>query len=839
MAVFGLIVFCSALAWGQDQKQLTASLKTGPIYPLGRWLPIQIECKNPTNRPISGAVVLPVGSSAGGYEWVLPVQVPARSRLRSEMLVKVLWQVKEGRSGQKSDPLATLFWRSGEGAELARDLIYAVSDASSGLGGTESTGLPGAIVLYVSEQPVSSEIDDPVDLTTLLTRNSSYKFTLMTSTADRLTRRTMTWDAVRVVMIDQSALEWIDPAQQQALLDHVAGGASLVVIPRDSSIQSSWIGPLLPMDLVGERESDRLESREFLPIRLTQTVRHFVGVLRPQSFAVASSQDNTFAAYRQYGLGRIVMTVFPVNALSSSNSQSFAVWSELLGISRNDFHDPQRLIESVSVNGVPDASTKGGLNDLLSRMVGAQAPSWKTAAGISLFYTGIVGVLLFLAGPLRRPAMVLGCVAGGILLATIVVGVSVIRSEDQPLMMASIRVNDLAGRSSVTRETMTFFGPAPTSGVDMKLSPESAVSPVLCTGRQPARIQMFPFEVQSIFSSTGSLASIWEVTSFKHSSSAVRCELRFGAEGTSMRLEGPPNFQLESPRLLIGASVVPLSPIRGGTDFGPIGARNVPGDYSDTAAGVIADEESRLRTEILTTVETRRDPILGLMRRSLEPRLVGFDSQPDSVPKISVPVRTTHQTLLRIPVQIRACDTGEKIRIDPAFVQIRREAAVSLPYRPDAGIWTEASQGGPWLVGLSAPPSIGLIKPDKLRLEVDLRATGYRFVIQRGQVVNGKVQDRPSGEVLMEWNNTDTRKMLQIDLRSEDIDENGWVWLRMTAAPVGESGWGALGSGPGTLPNWQMLRFDATLWGTVVSAPQPIKITWPTETSLSTETKKR
>lgn len=829
-----MIVFWSGLALGQDQKQLITSLKTGPIYPPGRWLAIQVECKNPSLRPMSGQVVLTgEASSGGGYEWVLPVNVPSQSRLRTEMVVKATWQVKRTRSSQKSEPLATLSWRSTQGAELARDFIYAVSDTSSGLGGPEATELPGVIVLHVSDQSVHNESDDPVDLANLLTRNSRYKFTLINGSVDRLSRRSLAWDAVRVVMMDQPSLERMDPAQQQALLDHVASGTSLVVIPRDSSIQASWIGPFLPMDLVGERESDSLESIEFSQIRFPRTVRHFVGMLRSQSKAVVSSPDNTFGAYHQHGLGRIVMTVFPVNALNPNDSQTFAIWSELLGVSRNVFHDPEQLIEAVSTGEVPDNSTRSALKDILPKMVGARAPSWKTASGISLFYTGLVGVLLFLAGPRRRPVVIIGCVAGGIILAGVVVGASVIRSKDQPLMMASIRVNDLADRSSMTRATMTLFGPAPVSGVDLELHPPSAISPVLSNGNQPPRVKMFPFEVQSIPSFVGALASIWEITSFDRLSSAVRGELRFGPEGASVRLEGSETLSLESPRLLMGANVVPLRPIRGGVDSGPIGARNPPGDYSDAAVGVITDEESRLRTEILTTVETRRDPILGRIRRTLEPRLVGFDSRPDSGLEFSVPVQKINQTLIRIPVHIRACDIGQEIRVDPAFVQIRREAAVSLPYRTEAGCWTESSQGGPWLVGLSAPAAVGQLRPDRLRLEVSLRATGYRFIIQRGQVINGKVQDRPTGEVIMEWNNTDTRITRQIDLSPEDIDANGWVWLRMTAIPViEESVFGMLESGPGTLPSWQILRFDTTLWGTVVSSPQPMKTTWPTETSV-------
>jgi hypothetical protein len=820
----GVLLVTASLARAQDERQMTATFKTGAIYTPERWLPTQITLRNPTSNAVNGTVSMTADSSAGPYELTYPVDVPAMAGVRVEMLARVIPPDRPRGKQDKPEPAALLFWRSSDGAELAREPIYAVADSASLGGSSEATGVPGVLVLYVSSDYGSTDVEDPSSLAGVLGRNANFRFTLNAIDPARLSRRSMALDAVRLIVIDQSAIASIDPTQQQALLDHVGSGATLLVVAHDPGVSTTWLGPLLPMDIVGTREAAAMETSEFPTVKYTQVVSQHVSITRPGAVTVASTGENTLAAYREWGFGRIAMVGFPINALDAEDIHSTAIWTAVVGSTRLEFHDPAPTTSELATAG------NTSLVGVMPSMVGAAAPPWKTAAVISLAYTGAVAVALLLIGAKRRPVAIAGCVVGGVGLAGVVLGMSAAKSSDEPLMLARLSVVDMKDTVAKRSDTITFFGNAPTDGVDYTIPDGAAASAIVATGKQPPRVTMFPFGVRGVSSSTGSFASVWEVNSVQRNEQPISASITFGPDGAAIDVVSPTETLL-APRLLFGGSVMPISDLAGGQQRVPVRARNFAGDYSG-GGGMIADEESKIRTDILTRVETRRDPILGLVRRSLEPRLVGFAADDRSGVETSVDVVRRGQTLVRAAVDIKPTPVGSDVRIDPGFVEIRRDAAISLPYRAEADAWSEASQGGPWLVGLAAPRGAGKLDPKQLTLDLDLRATGYQFTIQRGQVSGGQVRESLGGEVVLEWNNADAVKRAAIELSPEDVDANGWVWLRISATPtMSDSLIGSFGGGTGTIPNWRMLRFDATLSGTIVAPPQPVITTWATATA--------
>lgn len=819
-----LMLVLTASAWGAGERQVNASFKTGAIYVPGRWLPTQIRCSNPTDTDVRGYIIASTDSSAGSYELVYPLHVPPNSLVFGEMLTTIAPPKQTRVRSDKPEPATTFFWRSAEGAELAREPVYAVADSAAMGGGSEATGVSGVSVLYVTSDFTRNEADDPSDLPSVIGRDSSYRFTLNAIDPARLSRRTLAFDAVRLIIIDQASLRLIDPTQQQALLDHVKSGATMLVVPTDAGVGQTWIGPLLPLDLVGMRESGVIESREFPPVKFTRVHPHHVAIARPDTTTVVSDPENAWAAYREVGFGRIAMAAFPINAMDRNDPNASAIWTRLVGTSRLAFHDPAALDRSPS-----DSAKDPSLVAVLPSMVGATAPPWKTAAIISLAYTGAVAVVLLVIGAKRRPLAIAGCVAGGVVLAGGVLGMSALKSSDEPLMLARLSVVDVSGDVACRDDLITFFGEAPLAGIDYETPNNAAASAIIATGKRPPRVTMFPFRVAGVSSSMGTFASVWEIKSIESRPQSIRASLAFGPDGAKLNVDSPQPSQVESPRLIFGGSVMPIAPIAPGTQSISVGARNAPGDYSG-GEGVIANEESKLRTEVLMRTESRIDPILGRLRRTLEPRLVGFESDAGPDLKTSVEVTRRGQTLMRTEVVVEPTPIGTEVRVDPGFTHLRRDAAVSLPYRAEGDAWSEASQGGPWMVAIAAPPEIGKLAPKRLSLEIDLRATGYEFTIQRGQVQSGKMSEAPAGEAVLQWSNTDAAKRATIELTPDDIDENGWVWIRIAALPaVTDSLIGSLGGGSGVLPNWRILRFDATLTGTIVAPPQPVIKTWPTE----------
>jgi hypothetical protein len=743
------------------------------------------------------------------------------------MLISLTPPDEAPRPNSKTLPAAEFYWRAADNAELAREPILAHPDSHAIGSRTDPTGIPGVIVMGILAEYPEEDLYDVSSLGAVWAAGTNYTFSKTEGNPHLLTRRSVALDAFRLLVIDQGALSMLDPAQRDALLTHVRGGATLLVVATDESIASTWIGSLLPLDIAGAREASSLTTREFGKVKLRSVAPYQITLARAGAQVVLSDEQTVFAAYREVGFGRIAMTGLPVNAIDPTDPSAGAIWANLIGSSRAAFHDPA-TIDPKPEGGADPAQS--GMASMLPQMVGATAPPWRTAAIIAIFYTGAVAIVLLLIGAARRPIAIVGCVAGAILLAGGVLGLGAASSSDQPLTLARLAIEDVQGQAIRREETITFFGQPRDADIDFGVTDNALPRAIVATGTQPPRVSMYPFRVSGVSASTGNYASVWNIRSQRtDEKSALDARLRFGADGAKLNIRSDRDTPLSAARLLFAGSVLSVSRIETGEQSVAVAPRNPVGDWSE-GGQLIADEQSKLRTDILLRAESRQDPVIGRMRRSLEPRLIAFSDMNDSSVSVDGSMAVRSQTLVRTPVTIEPSEVGSPVRVDPGFTQLRRDMAISLPYRAEAESWADASQGGPWLVAIAAPREIGKIDPKQLTLNLDLRATGFNFTIQRGQVANGIVQENPTAETILKWDNTDGAKDVTIDLTPADVDANGWVWLRITAdtAVVGESLIGSIsGMGnQGALNNWRMLRFDATLSGTVASAPHPIIETW-------------
>ena len=820
-----LAVLCHAgLAMAQYERQINATLQTGPIFPPGRWVPVTFNLRNDAVTPVAGSLSTDVQTPAGTYQLVRKINVPGRSTVRTSMLASFQAPETRAKPSDKALPIATFFWLGDDGTIVGREPIFAIADTGNIANKSEATGLPGVLVVQIFSSTPEGDLDDAFELTSALQVNSTYAFSMCSVAPERVMRRDIAFDACRLVIVDQEGLEQLDPAQREALLAHVNGGATLLVVAKDMGVGGSWIGPLLPMDIVGARESATLETSQFGNLKLRRVAPFNVCIARDGATVVASNAENTLAAYRDVGFGRIAMAAFPVSAIDPADAGNSPLWTQLIGTQRSAFHDPVALADSPEQ---ASSRTDESLVGVLPSMVGATAPPWKTAAIISGIYTGLVALVLLVVGPARRPVAIVACVGCGILLAGGVIGLTALQSSDQPLMLARLGVVDLSGDTAKKREIITFFGQQ-RDNISFTLADNALPRAMLASGAAP-KVGMFPFHVDGVASSTGNYASVWEIRSQSTGNEPLRASVAFGPEGAQLNVDSSRTNELLSPRLLSGGSVFPLSTLPTGKQSIPIAARNPSGDWS-SADTLIAGEESKLRTEILTRVEAHRDPIQGLLRRSMDYKLVGFAGagEPTGLTTTDA-VDIRGQTLVRADVTLEPPAVGTVVRFDPGFTQIRRDFAVSLPYRPEGDTWSEASQGGPWLFAIAPPGGVAKIDPKQLILDLDVRATGYLFTLQRAQCAGGKVRENPAGETVLEWDNATGPKRAVIDLTPSDIDANGWVWIRMTAMPADRSGSLMAGFSEQALSNWRLMRFDATLSGNVTGPPQPTITTWHIE----------
>lgn len=831
VVLFMLLLGSWALAQN-DGPQISTTLVTGPRYPAGRWIPLRMSIRNPTPETISGSVSLSMKTDAGPYELQRGVHVPANARVLSDLVASFPMPPAIKKKGEERRPITEILFHGSQGAVVAREPLYATADTES-LADAPNGDTPGIVALCVYSTDAGGDIYEPTSLQTVFTEAAGYPVSAASIAPIALMRRGIAYDAARLVVVDQDALEQLDPAQREALMQHVRGGATLLVTGKLPTLSATWIGPLLPLDIVGTREIADIATDAYGTLKFARPAPVLETIARPGTTLVASAPFGPVAAYRAVGFGRVAMVSVPVNAVVNTEPQLSRMWGSLIGFSRPTFHEPQQFAGASSDDPTPaagaaaPAGTPGvdrSVYGVLRAMVGQTAPPWRTAAIVAGVYTVSVAGVMLLVGAKRRPAALLACVAGGVVLAGGVLGISQVNAGNDQMLVARYSTVDLSGGAARRNEYVAFFGQR-----DAKISfslPDLALPRALvAAGKTAPRVKMFPFTVDRVSASTGNLASVWQVRSLDTNAPKLDATLAFDESGAKLSVDSGLSVPLETSRLVYGPNVFPVPEIQSGATSNAVGRVNPKGVWAGGDA-IIADEQSKLRMDILSRSET---PIASagslLVTRTPEMRLVGFADSEDSAVKLNEEVLRKTQTLVRTPVSIVPTPVGASVTIAPGFTQIRREGALSLPYADATGEWNESGQGGPWLVGIAAPQGVGRIDVKQLTLDLDVRSVGHDVTIRREQVRGGKVRENAQGEIVLQ-SKSSGRQQATSEINADDMDANGWVWLLVEVRPpeASESMLGGIAD-PGQQV-WRFLRFDAGLRGVVVAPPQPVIQTW-------------
>lgn len=818
-----------------EDVQFNAVLQTGPIYPKGRMIPLQLRITNRTSRDIDGTVeIKDLPTPAGTIDVSRPARSAANSRTTLDLLLQLPEPPPRDKNGMTKPSTEIIFWNAAHARQGNPEKVMALPDEWEGTQGREATGIPGVILLYSIRTPeiddgqsAASEIDpnDAGDLAVALSGVLPFTVTPASIEPSDMFRRVEAYDACRLIAIDAFAIEQLDAAQRAALLQHVRSGATLIVPDPSQALQSTWLAELLPMDVLNVRQSTAIDTREFgrLPMRGPQP--EYECELRTGTseagkvVAVATNDRGAVAAYREVGLGRIAMVGCAINALAAQEPAVVKMWTALLNPERPAFHDPEALAESPP------------LRKQLPSMIGATAPPWRTAAIIVVAYVALVAVVLAFSGARWRPmafglsALIAVLVAGG------VVALAGYKTSNVPLMAASVSVVDLNGNVARSDSLVTFFGDR--NDLTITAQPGTVITPVVVSSVAGSdsgpRATMFPLQLDGLSASLGKLNTVVRAQSTSTTSSApVSATLNFDPQGASVKLTGVDS--LESPRLVSGGGIVfPLQP---GADARRVAPRNAIGVWGDIG-GMIASEQSKLRDELVrSSEELEKTPgsrpaagrsgilkVIGFIDSAALGNVSGVQMPPVDVEK--------NATLVRIPVTIAPAAAGSEVKVDAGFVQYRREPLpTNVPFSPDTGAWNESSQSGSWLIALSAPDALGKLQPKTLSLDADLRGVGYDIAIRRGQL-NGEGKARPNeaGEAVLEWINSSGPKHTTVELSPSDVDANGWVWLLVTVRNTQSAGALAMDA---PLP-WQVARFDPAIAGTVTGPPQTPRVTWEIE----------
>ena len=807
--------FLLLLAWttggaaAQDAPQLNVVFANGsPTYTPGRWTPLRLTLTNPTAADINGSVQGAFELAEGPLNVVRPVRVPAACVVQVDFLA--LFGTPPAGTRQGKPPVTTVIWKSQAGATIAQDALQGFAD-SGGPADRPSMDMPGVMVLGVQDR--AADLGDVIEFPQYLQPAVDYIVSVTTIAAADFPRRLASLDACRLIILESGAVDALDPAQRQSLLDHVRSGATLLLTSAPAA-HAAWLDPHLPTDYIDTRYATAVDAGGYGTLAYRAPSSRAVCELRDGATALAADAVGALAAYRPLGLGRVSMTAFPPGALDPNNPESGRLLADLVGITTAAFHDP----------GFADTPATAAL---LPAMIGQPAPAWNVAAGIAGAYTVGVAAVLLLCGARRRPFAVAACVGVGVLLAGGVFAYTAVRTADQPLLAARLARLDVTESGTVRSELLTYYGQ---NRDDLSFAaPDAVVRPVIAG---EATVRQFPFTVEGVRASTGKLDSVWQTRGIDHGPAPLRASVAFGEKGPTAEVESSLSGPLENARIIVGGRTMPAADVAAGKTTFDVAEAGRPGDWA-AGRNVLADEQTALRNDIITRTFARgANESPARTRNNDELTLAGFlTAAPPGGPKVDGATQLESQTLVRAAGRILASPVGAKVIVPPGFVRIERGPSLGLPVGADTGGFGETNQSGPWMLGLATPGQIGRLKPARVTFALDASATGWKITLQRRQCAGGRVQEDADAEVLAEWDGVGGAKLVTIDVGPDDVDENGWVWLRLSGEPRAPSG---IAMSEPTQGNWHMLRFDATIEAVVTHPPAPAIMTWtdPREESI-------
>lgn len=787
--VLGLLL-CLCTAQGQDIT-VVGSLPFGATYVADGWMPVRVDVKNDTDREVVGTVrVLPINRAVA--ELRTPVKVPAKSRL-----IKTLWGYFPV---TKESLIARVTLNDASGAQLARVEMTGASSPA------ETQHYPNGIFEHGLMIGISGEEDMPSDYDTLdLTGEALGSIYELRSNYVQLDSKLVpnSWVPYRsafVIQMRSMDPDVLSPEGREAILDYVrAGGVLLLSAPDARQVGGSWVEPLLPVRLIGNRELNEVPSRAGDgTIKFAQYMKCAEALAGDGEILL---RDGKFihAAYRKLGLGRVVFSSFPAGALPVEDTRAGQLWYDLLGFGR----PPIGLMGSVA---------QDKYRELMEPMLGRKAASWGIAAGaVGLLVVLVLAAHLAWRGASRPKAFKIS-LAASVLIAAGFSLMAAMRQESEPLQEARLTLVDASAGGSLANEYAAVSGSQQLldRGVTDSLTALRTTAvrqdqPVLT--EWPAtvqRIEVNPPRVELV-----SLASKMDENA---RASAVG---QFGPEGLELTLNNGLGSPLSSAQLGWGLYRMSMPAIAEGDSKALVSAADVrPMDEYVSASG-LASQEDQHRGQILKAVLTSR---LTTKARGEWPTVFGWaDRWPELTKLNEQPGRSAGQTLVRIPLSIGP--SQGPVQIDGVFNDLYLADARGLPYDTVRREFIRTTLPGDWIVAVQYPQEIGVLKPSKARLRIELATSQHVVQVRAGQCVGGKRptgRGTPNGRLIANWPNAVGMQSAEIDCTPEDYDEQGRLWLRISVQSAGGAG------SMGVEPQWQFGQFLVDLEGDVTqSSTQP------------------
>lgn len=832
-AIWTIIAFIAIIAlhasplFAGEQTSLSCTLDTGGIYTVSQWTPVSLRLANHGDTSGDGYVAFPIGRDSGVIVRQ-SVKVPPHSvvRLRSALFLGL-----PGKSKLPAGEVTRAIWYAKDGKELDRTSVMGNRLGNHGGGRQDDAGDGTSGTLVLTINTATDAGDSPATLTLLGDLIPALTGTRAADIAvgdiQQLPRSLTQYQPFGYVVL-AAPPDDLDIAQRQALLDHVRQGAVLILPspPESTHIEESWLGPYLPVKIIGYREaSSILPAGGHQAIKLVDTAPLTEAVtdnaMSADSLAGADAtqvvlRDTNYvhAAVRRLGLGRIVFTSFPISALDPKDGRMRPIWRRLLGLERTE----TPTVDAHTASEQRFAS--------MTQLLGRPAPTWKLSLAVAGGYVLVVLGIQLSVGGIRRPLAF--ALVGGIaviICAALVVTAQVHHSADpvSGARLATLHVGE-DGQGEL-REQYAFYGRNIPELALTAAQPQVAGQPVDFDPQAPPTLVPLPFGSPDAGVHAEGVRNIWQADTAYTAEHSVHFSGMFGPDGLKIESDSTLPATLQAPLLKWGPSLLRMADVSVSQNSATVSAAdlNPPGLF--THGGGLVSQVDRLRGQRIGDLMNAGQTGFEMQSTEVRPEVIGWMNLSDLPPLLDVhnaPSLVMHgQIMVRAAVQLEPSPVGSTVRVDGPFNLLKRvEGAATFPL--DMNRTASATGYGQWVIAVAPPREIGQIKPTHAALSVDLDAPRHVVTIQAAQFASPQrsrlFTANSAAPILATWTQAIGPHHVSFDVGPKDLSPEGnLVLLVSVQSPPGAA--------PASLPPaWAMRTVQVSLEGRVIAAPAEVPL---------------
>jgi hypothetical protein len=475
------------------------------------------------------------------------------------------------------------------------------------------------------------------------------------------------------------------------------------------------------------------------------------------------------------GLGRVVFTSFPVDALDHSNPRTAALWNRLLNL-------------DAPPAGWSHTALAQECGSVLETMIGVPSAPGSLAMGVVGGYALLMLLVQLAIGGARRPlAFALGTGIAVALFAGLVM-VSLVRKEGRRdvsgARLAVVELGDSGG--GVVHEALALFGRDETE-LSLRTTLHGTMRPALSTMNNPPTIEQLPFAAPNAGVRSGRIERVWQASAAADAENVLSAVLQFAGDGVRLETDNQTGQALIAPLLVWNQYAYRLTNLAPGRSATLLGPSNPQNDYSN--ALLFTGEEVGLRSRIVKLSRSARTDIAAVAYGVPPPMLVGW-LEPSAaslakpiIESSAVPQPLRAQVMCRVPIRLQPSRAGETIRIPAEFVKTVVDTQRGAPYDAERQDWVPSLLAGNWNIGFQIPQGIGSLSSVHATVHADLAAPAHTVILRRTQPPTGAEPDASPGAAVAEWDQPVGNKIVKIDLQSTDLDAAQVFWLRLGVDP--------------------------------------------------------